>query len=240
LPRCARQQVPNTCCDHPSPPSAHPLFSPPDIQRYNTRVTAIDKDAKLVTLATGETLRYGRLLSTLPLDVLLTWLGKPEWASGLVHSSSHIIGVGIRGKWWAAGRGRPRAQGGPQRCTARCGAALLTIAMCGEPPAPLCAPTWAPKASRAANRFRALPTLQPPRVKVLAVLSGGSRPLLSRHRVQQLRGVKLPAPRAAAAHALPWRRRAVAGRGRSGRHACAGRGGDSGRGTRGPILEPNV
>ncbi len=34
-------------------------------------------------------------LST-PIQVL-TWLGKPEWAAGLQHSSSHIIGIGIRG-----------------------------------------------------------------------------------------------------------------------------------------------
>jgi hypothetical protein len=29
-----------------------------------------------------------------PLDITLRWLGKPEWADGLQHSSSHIIGIG--------------------------------------------------------------------------------------------------------------------------------------------------
>ena len=36
---------------------------------------------------------------SLPLDVTLRWAGKPEWADGLQHSSSHIIGIGIRGAW---------------------------------------------------------------------------------------------------------------------------------------------
>lgn len=37
-------------------------------------------------------------ISTLPLDIMLTWLGKEEWAKQLQHSSSHIVGVGIRGE----------------------------------------------------------------------------------------------------------------------------------------------
>jgi hypothetical protein len=37
---------------------------------------------------------YDALISTIPLDVTLRWLGQPEWADGLQHSSSHIIGIG--------------------------------------------------------------------------------------------------------------------------------------------------
>lgn len=37
---------------------------------------------------------YDALISTVPLDITLRWLGKPEWADGLQHSSSHIIGIG--------------------------------------------------------------------------------------------------------------------------------------------------
>ena len=37
---------------------------------------------------------YDALISTVPLDTTLRWLGKPEWANGLQHSSSHIIGIG--------------------------------------------------------------------------------------------------------------------------------------------------
>jgi hypothetical protein len=37
------------------------------------------------------------LLSTIPLDVTLTWLGRADLAARLTHSSSHIIGLGLRG-----------------------------------------------------------------------------------------------------------------------------------------------
>uniref|UniRef100_A0A7S3R1H1 Amine oxidase domain-containing protein n=1 Tax=Dunaliella tertiolecta TaxID=3047 RepID=A0A7S3R1H1_DUNTE len=67
-------------------------------QRYNCTVTGIDKEAKVVTLESGAQIRYNSLLSTLPLDVMLRWFGKQEWADKLQHSSSHIIGLGIRGK----------------------------------------------------------------------------------------------------------------------------------------------
>ena len=60
-------------------------------------VTSLDTKAKQVTLASGAVLGYDSLISTIPLDVTLRMLDKPEWADGLTHSSSHIIGVGIRG-----------------------------------------------------------------------------------------------------------------------------------------------
>jgi len=77
----------------PSTPTHQPQ------QRYNQRVTAISKEAKTVTLASGEVVAYEKLLTTLPLDITLRWLGKAAWADGLVYSSSHIVGIGIRGKW---------------------------------------------------------------------------------------------------------------------------------------------
>ncbi len=67
------------------------------LQRYNQKVVSIDKENKIVTLEGGHKYQYDSLLSTMPLDLTLTWLGKEEWAKGLQHSSSHIIGVGIRG-----------------------------------------------------------------------------------------------------------------------------------------------
>jgi protoporphyrinogen oxidase len=68
-------------------------------QAYGQRVTAIDAAGKTVTLASGETVGYEKLLTTLPLDVTLRWLGKGEWAEGLTYSSTHIVGIGVRGKW---------------------------------------------------------------------------------------------------------------------------------------------
>jgi len=72
---------------------------PAERQHYgpHNAVVSIDAAAKRVTLASGAQLAYGSLISTIPLDITLRMLGKPEWADGLTHSSSHIIGVGIRG-----------------------------------------------------------------------------------------------------------------------------------------------
>lgn len=69
------------------------------LQLYNTAVTEIDKDAKRVTLSNGDTICYEALITTIPLDTTLAWLGKQKWAQQLQHSSTHIIGVGIRGNW---------------------------------------------------------------------------------------------------------------------------------------------
>ena len=60
-------------------------------------VRSIDAAKKELTLASGHVLGYDKLVSTMPLDIVLRKLGKPEWADGLTHSSSHIVGVGIRG-----------------------------------------------------------------------------------------------------------------------------------------------
>lgn len=67
-------------------------------QRYKCQVVNVDKDAKVVTLANGHKIQYNALISTLPLDIMLTWTGKPEWAGRLQRSSSHVVGFGIRGE----------------------------------------------------------------------------------------------------------------------------------------------
>ncbi len=48
-------------------------------------VTDMDKDAKTVSLADGRQLQYESLITTVPLDITLRWLGQPEWADGLTH-----------------------------------------------------------------------------------------------------------------------------------------------------------
>lgn len=63
------------------------------------KVTAIDRQLRQVTLSDGSHVQYQSLISTIPLDITLSMLGRQEWAQGLHHSSSHIIGVGIRGHW---------------------------------------------------------------------------------------------------------------------------------------------
>ncbi|BDA50044.1 hypothetical protein COCOBI_15-1720 [Coccomyxa sp. Obi] len=73
---------------------------PKDKQRYGEEyaVVSLDKDAKVATLANGQSIQYDALVSTMPLDNTLRWLGQPEWADTLSHSSSHIVGIGLRGQ----------------------------------------------------------------------------------------------------------------------------------------------
>ena len=46
----------------------------------------------------GSKIKYNKLLTTIPLDITLTWLGKADLAQRLTYSSSHIIGLGLRGQ----------------------------------------------------------------------------------------------------------------------------------------------
>mmetsp|Transcript_14864 Transcript_14864/g.41789 ORF Transcript_14864/g.41789 Transcript_14864/m.41789 type:complete len:519 (+) Transcript_14864:99-1655(+) len=73
---------------------------PEDKQSYGAgnSVVGVDMDAKMVTLASGGRIQYNSLISTLPLDIMCRWVGREEWAERLTHSSSHIIGLGIRGE----------------------------------------------------------------------------------------------------------------------------------------------
>ncbi len=47
------------------------------MQRYGEdyAVTSLDKDAKVATLANGQSIQYDALVSTMPLDITLRWLG---------------------------------------------------------------------------------------------------------------------------------------------------------------------
>lgn len=138
---------------------------------------------------------YKSLISTIPLDTTLRWLGKPEWADGLQHSSSHIIGIGgwvvgalgsCRGGAGSGGRlgewlGRPRC---PAAHTARQARPGLTSSRHAAPAA---------ASHRCARRAcRRHPRPLPARPQVLAVLSRGRLPLLPHHRVQPLRQEELP------------------------------------------------
>ena len=67
-------------------------------QKYNMNVNSIDPEAKIVTFSNGQRIAYDALISTIPLDITLNWLGREKLASGLHYSSSHIIGIGIRGE----------------------------------------------------------------------------------------------------------------------------------------------
>jgi protoporphyrinogen oxidase len=66
-------------------------------QRFSQLVTGLNVEKKVATFEDGSQIQYKALVSTLPLDVLLQWVNKGDWADELQHSSSHIIGIGIRG-----------------------------------------------------------------------------------------------------------------------------------------------
>jgi protoporphyrinogen oxidase len=70
---------------------------PQSQQRYSRTAVSIDVANQTVTFSDGSAVHYEALLSTVPLDTLLQWVGKAEWGSALQRSSSHIIGLGIRG-----------------------------------------------------------------------------------------------------------------------------------------------
>jgi hypothetical protein len=45
----------------------------------------------------GKKIRFEKCCSTIPLDITLGMVGKKEWGDDLMRSSSHIIGIGVRG-----------------------------------------------------------------------------------------------------------------------------------------------
>ena len=61
------------------------------------KLTNLDPEKKLMIMSDGRMIKYNKLLITIPLDITLTWLGKSDLAKRLTYSSSHIIGLGLRG-----------------------------------------------------------------------------------------------------------------------------------------------
>ncbi len=63
-------------------------------------VSKIDADAKMVILKDGTTIGYSKLVSTIAVDQLAQQMNDEELitlSKGLFYSSTHVIGVGIRG-----------------------------------------------------------------------------------------------------------------------------------------------
>lgn len=76
---------------------------PEEKKRFNKsgEVTKVDAKAKTVTLADGTTIGYGKLINTMAVDRLVEKMGDQELiklSKGLFYSSTHVIGVGIRGE----------------------------------------------------------------------------------------------------------------------------------------------
>ncbi|POS77721.1 UDP-galactopyranose mutase [Diaporthe helianthi] len=63
-------------------------------------VSKVDADNKVVTMADGSKIGYKKLISTMNVDQLVEKMGSQELVSiskGLYYSSTHVIGVGLRG-----------------------------------------------------------------------------------------------------------------------------------------------
>ncbi|MBT8337493.1 MAG: FAD-dependent oxidoreductase, partial [Gemmatimonadetes bacterium] len=74
---------------------------PRERQHYGRTVTAVDLEARRLVFEDGETVDYDALISSMPLDCLLALIrGRDDLAARageFVHSSSHIVGVGLDG-----------------------------------------------------------------------------------------------------------------------------------------------
>ncbi|CRK30744.1 hypothetical protein BN1708_018551, partial [Verticillium longisporum] len=75
---------------------------PEDKKRYGKKgeVEKVDAEGKVVTLSDGTTIKYNKLISTMAVDSLVEKMGNQELISlskGLYYSSTHVIGVGLRG-----------------------------------------------------------------------------------------------------------------------------------------------
>lgn len=65
------------------------------------KVEKIDADSKTVTLGDGTTVKYDKLISTMQVDSLTQLMDDQplhDLTKGLFYSSTHVIGVGIRGR----------------------------------------------------------------------------------------------------------------------------------------------
>ncbi|KAL2129935.1 hypothetical protein VTI74DRAFT_7079 [Chaetomium olivicolor] len=76
---------------------------PEEKKRYGEKgeVTKVDAQKKIVTLKDGTTVGYGKLINTMAVDHLVEKMGNQELinlSKGLFYSSTHVIGVGIRGE----------------------------------------------------------------------------------------------------------------------------------------------
>ena len=68
---------------------------------YNSTVTRVNASTKTVTLSNGKEIKYNKLISTMPIDHLSKAMNdKPleELSSKLFYSTTHVIGIGIRGE----------------------------------------------------------------------------------------------------------------------------------------------
>ena len=74
---------------------------PSERMHFDRSIACVDTGRRRVQTATGQEVEYDALISTMPLDQLLNAIDGPANVKALaprfVHSSSHIVGIGVRG-----------------------------------------------------------------------------------------------------------------------------------------------
>lgn len=53
-------------------------------------MVGLDAATKTLSMQNGDKVVYDSLISTMPLDLTLSWLGKKDWADGLTHRSAPV------------------------------------------------------------------------------------------------------------------------------------------------------
>lgn len=74
---------------------------PESRQEYNKTVVKVDADAKTVHLKDGSSIKYNKLISTMAVDHLTAMMNDQaavKMTDDLYYSSTHVIGLGIRGQ----------------------------------------------------------------------------------------------------------------------------------------------
>ncbi len=71
---------------------------PRENQLYGASVDGIDRENRVATLSTGDRVRYKFLVSTMPLDRLMSMVGMAPDAARLRHSSTNVILLGFEGE----------------------------------------------------------------------------------------------------------------------------------------------
>jgi protoporphyrinogen oxidase len=75
---------------------------PADALRFNARVGRIDLERRVVVTDEGERFPYDALISTMPLRELIRLSGQtqfvPHAERGLLYSTTHVVGLGLRGR----------------------------------------------------------------------------------------------------------------------------------------------
>jgi protoporphyrinogen oxidase len=70
---------------------------PAEKQKYGVSVVEFRADAQEIVMSDGTVIHYNKLMSTIPLDITLTKLGHTDLANRLTYSSTHVVGLGLRG-----------------------------------------------------------------------------------------------------------------------------------------------